>query len=401
MASAALDLLKTKTKPAPAAPEAAKKTPKVAKAATKPAPEPEPPEDLVEVETVYDVDKMSGKELDTFVAEQEVDVPEQWGDWGVAEKRQYLNEKFAEPSDEAEVAEAPAEEAKPAKGKKAKQAAKEIEEASTPAEPSTAVVPAKKGKKAAKKAISGEILPDDKIAEVVAEIENLDKANALSVAIHLDDDNQFSLFRLGGVLAKIQKQKWYDPYPTFRDYVEQVHGMDYRTATYWTKTYGAMASNGVPWSKVEGIGWTKLSRIASILTLDNVDEWVELCEKHNLSTIEAHIKSLKGGNKELTAEEGAVVVKEVTTMTFKVHADQKEVIRTALDKAKSVSGTEVDTVALEYIASDFLSGTQKPFNLKAHLAAIGLENALEALQDAFPNADISATLNDEDESEAA
>jgi hypothetical protein len=55
--------------------------------------------------------------------------------------------------------------------------------------------------------------------------------------------------------------------------------------------------------------------------------------------------------------------------TFKLHPDQKEIVEAALSLAKQKGGTTVDTVALEYIAQEFM-GTGMNFpSLKAALLA--------------------------------
>ena len=81
----------------------------------------------------------------------------------------------------------------------------------------------------------------------------------------------------------------------------------------------------------------------------------------------------------------------VSTRTFKVHEDQKATIDTALAKAKEQSGTTVDTAALEFICLDYLGGQSLPQKLKS----IGIEAALEALEKAFPNANIEVEITED------
>ena len=85
--------------------------------------------------------------------------------------------------------------------------------------------------------------------------------------------------------------------------------------------------------------------------------------------------------------------KTVTTKTFKVHEDQKATIEAALTKAKEQSGTTVDTVALEYVCIDFMGGQ----TLKQKLQKMGIEAALKALEEAFPNAKIEVELTEDDQ----
>jgi hypothetical protein len=82
--------------------------------------------------------------------------------------------------------------------------------------------------------------------------------------------------------------------------------------------------------------------------------------------------------------------KTVTTKTFKVHEDQKEIIETALKKAREDGNTTFDTVALYYICQDFLGGQTPAQRLKQ----MGIEAALAAVEQAFPDAKIEVTLGD-------
>ena len=51
----------------------------------------------------------------------------------------------------------------------------------------------------------------------------------------------------------------------------------------------------------------------------------------------------------------------VKSKIFKLHEDQQEVVAEAIEAAKEASGSDVDSVALEYICLDFLG---KPFKKK-------------------------------------
>ena len=50
---------------------------------------------------------------------------------------------------------------------------------------------------------------------------------------------------------------------------------------------------------------------------------------------------------------------EVTVMTFKFHDDQKETIDEALNQAKKEGNTTVNSVAMEYVAAEYLAGPGK------------------------------------------
>ena len=143
-------------------------------------------------------------------------------------------------------------------------------------------------------------------------------------------------------------------------------------------------------AKVKHIGWTKLNVIAAILTNENVDDWVKVAQDSNtltlIETVSTHVKKDKQ-----VALEDQTKAKNVTTRSFKVHEDQKATIDTALAKAKEQSGTTVDTAALEFICLDYLGGQSLPQKLKS----IGIEAALDALEKAFPNANIEVEITED------
>ena len=89
--------------------------------------------------------------------------------------------------------------------------------------------------------------------------------------------------------------------------------------------------------------------------------------------------------------------KKTTTMTFKLHEDQKQTVREALDKAKHETGTEFDAVALEQMALDFLGGTSKlkamP-TLKELMAGKSAEEVLQVFGEVFPDVELTAELPD-------
>ena len=99
----------------------------------------------------------------------------------------------------------------------------------------------------------------------------------------------------------------------FKEFVENVHGLHYRKATYWIEIYNRLSNSGVPWSKVNKIGWTKLKEIAKVLTKDNVDEWVKIASEQNTITLIDTVKNAMAKDAPKALEDQ--VSKAVTTMT--------------------------------------------------------------------------------------
>lgn len=272
--------------------------------------------------------------------------------------------------------------------------------AEAPAEATTEVAP----KVEAAQVESVETTPDvtDLIAKVALEIENLKEEKAFALVPKLMDSIESDYFRLGGVLAHIQSEGWFmdKGFENFRAYVEDGCGMAYRKSMYLIQIYNGLVASGVSWEKVKSLGWTKLKELSSILTPDNVDGWVATATDMTVLQLQDYIKAQTAGStKETSAEKksDAAEVKKVSTMTFKVHDDQKATIREALDKCKHETGTEVDTVALEHICLDFLGGESKlkagpTLSLKDQMMAMSVEEVLETLGEAFPTLQMEVTL---------
>ena len=325
---------------------------------------------------VVDIDSMNTKEIDALVAEHEIDVPDNWSKMTLAKKKAWLKEQFEETGEANEavtVTEAQTEdesakeeaEAKPAKGK-----------------------PKSKAVALAPKSGTIEKPGDDVLSDLVHEIENMKEQEAREAVLALNNESEMTLFKLGGVLSVIQANGWYSPYGSFREYVEKELGMHYRKATYWVAIYNHLAESKVPWSKVKGLGWTKLKEIAEVLTPENVDEWVKIAQSQTTLQLIETVKAHKAKDAPKSIEDQTA--KTVSTITFKVHDDQKETIKSAIAKAKEQSGTSVDTAALEFICLDFLGGQ----TIVQRLQKMGLEAALEAVEKAFPNTNISVEIED-------
>lgn len=347
-------------------------------------------------EVTVDVDKMTIPELDALVKEHGIEVPETW--WkqveGVKkmtgpEKKAWLKEQFEDDGSEAEEA------ADPAPVEKAPEPAPAKAEEKAPEPTTKAAKKASKEIAQAKAPAKGEIVEPDELSDMVHEIENLKEKEARALAAELNEHAEFTFFKLGGVLSVIQANGWFTPYPTFRDFVEQEHGIHYRKAMYLVGIYNDMTAQSIPWKKVKHLGWTKMSVLSPILTPENLGEWIALAEQTNVPTLTEMVKKAKlsanGTSNQLPNEASSATV---VTKTFKLHEDQKETVEAALSKAKEDSGTDVDTVALEFICLDFLGSKKKAKPLSDQLKDAGIDAALEALNAAFPNTDFSVEVNE-------
>jgi hypothetical protein len=198
----------------------------------------------------------------------------------------------------------------------------------------------------------------DVLVDVATEVEVLNRSKAFDLVDELVQSGGLSEFRLGGVLAHIQDEaskeggeSWLDGHDSFRSLVEARFSLHYRKAMYLISIYKHLVEKQIPWNAVKDVGWTKLKELAPILTAKNVEMWVNRSKKLTVMQLQEAIKKAQSKGSDATE------TSSVSTMTFKVHADQKEGIREALDKAKAETKTDVDTVALHNICQGYLGNS--------------------------------------------
>lgn len=239
---------------------------------------------------------------------------------------------------------------------------------------------------------------EDLIVKVASEVENMTGKKAFKTIPLLMDSIEHDYFKLGGILAKVQSEGWFmeKGYENFRGFVEAEVNMEYRKAMYFIAIYNGLVESGVAWSLVGHLGWTKLKELASLLTPENAEEWVGIAENMTVLQLIAYIKEQKKAAS-TEASDTDEEVKKITTMTFKLHEDQKATIREGLTKAKETMKTDVDAVALEHVMLDFLAGDKKlkkQPTLEALMKAKSAEEVLETFGKVFPDVAITATVTE-------
>lgn len=265
------------------------------------------------------------------------------------------------------------------------------------AEPAPVTKASPKPKQKVKAAEPEEVTDEDLIVKTVHEIETMKASKAFGLVPQLLDNIDHDYFRLGGVLASIQANGWFmdKGHETFRAFVESECGLPYRKSMYFIEIYNGLVESGVSWDQVKHLGWTKLSKLANILSTENVGEWVQVADSLTVLQLVAHIAASTKGENSTNSPEKVEKVSDITTMTFKLHTDQKTTIREALDKAKHETGTEFDAVALEAMALDFLGGESKLKSipsLKEMMTGKSAEEVLETFGEVFPEITLEATL---------
>lgn len=200
-----------------------------------------------------------------------------------------------------------------------------------------------------------QIAGSDTLTKIAAEIEQLKTRS--EVEQRLADISQIegeNFFRKGGLLVKLSEIGDFGEHANFQEYVK-AEGIapDYRTARYWMSIYTGLIELGIPYSEVEGIGWTKTVIILPVITKENIADWVAKAKAMNVATLKATVEAEL--NKDNTSGGGASGSSPIKSMVFKFHQDQYDTANDAIAKAKKAAGTEVKEVAADLIFTEFLA----------------------------------------------
>ena len=351
---------------------------------------------------IIDIDSFDDARLDQLLVDEAIEAPDSWANWSPPTKIAWLKLQFGSESDATPAARAAettpftrahargsskvslmtslAALANPIEGK-----AINGEDAHGGKRGAVAAWPPRSTRgKGIGVAEAGEIGQPDPLHLLVQETERLNEREALGAVGKLANQSEVALFRLGGVLAHLKANGWHKAYGSFKAFVEAEHAIPYRKATHWMAVYRDLAQSRVAWEKVQTVGWSKLKEIASVVTPDNVDEWVKIAlENTTRRLVEIVADHKKAGAQQAIARQSNEqnTADVVTRMTFRVHSGQKGAIQGAIEKAKTQAGTPIAAVALEQICANYLSGAT--FNHEAK--ALGLEACLRIIEEAYPN----------------
>lgn len=226
----------------------------------------------------------------------------------------------------------------------------------------------------------------DMIHDIAAEVEGLTKTKALNAADKLAENLDETYFRMGGVLKLISDNSWFEGFESFDLFVFEKFGFAGRKARYLIHIYTELVTKQIPWEKVAHLGWTKLKELASVLTIENVDEWVGKAEKLTVAELIAALKATTNPTGDTSS---GSTTSDVVQRKFKLKQDQAEVVDTALAKAKGEIGTEFDNVALENICAGYVGGNiavAKPF--AEQMKSQGWQKVLEVFGELWPTIDM-------------
>ena len=238
------------------------------------------------------------------------------------------------------------------------------------------------------------------IVTLATQIEQMTEPSEVYAQINeVQNNKSLDDFKLGGLLARCRDMKWYKEagYTTFKAFLtEQFPTIETRKAEYLMKMYLCLVESEVEWNQVKDIGWSKLARMASVMTKENADQWIELARTSNTTELLQAIKEAK----QSPDTDAPIPSEPVVKQNFSLHLDQKEVVDEALEKAKVEAETDFDAVALDAICQNYLSGEsvaapQMTGDLKSQMQEAGHITVLEIFEVLWPNIELHVSIPEE------
>lgn len=204
------------------------------------------------------------------------------------------------------------------------------------------------------RALKGDVLAPDPLICAAHEIENVCEAEAHRLASEIAETSDFDAFRLGGLLARIHRERWYvgAGYADFRSYVEARHGFKLRKALYLASIYESVIDLGLTWQELRPVGWSKLKELVGVVDKDNAQAWLATAASDGMTVLKLHalVQEAKGG--EAREGEGGAAPNRIAAPAS-----------TATANSAAISDTQ----------------------FKAHMAAIGWEATLAVFEQNFPD----------------
>jgi hypothetical protein len=291
------------------------------------------------------------------------------------------DEDTAEGEPEEEPEEAP--KAKPVKAT-AKPAAKATTKPAAKGKTTTKAAVKSKGKAKAAPAEKEEVDPYPALAEEDGEIleliEGVDGEELIELAREVAEDSAAVDYKLGGILYHLRLGKAYQEAGKeytekggFGLFIKDKLNIEYRKAMYLIDIYYKFNLFGIDAEKVRELGWTKCSRIASVMTEHNADELIELAEESTLADLSDTIKETYSKTSVATGEK-----RKKITFKFRLWEDQADAVKGILEGVTEQMGFKDPAEAFEHIVVEWAAEHYEPAKkskAKTRAAATGKATA--------------------------
>jgi len=172
-----------------------------------------------------------------------------------------------------------------------------------------------------------------------------------------------SYFEMAGVLYNVYNKKLFLDwgYRDFENYVNNELDFSLRKAQYLIQIwyyFGVELGDETVLAKISGLGWSKVKELCNVVTIGNVDDWVEKAAKLSAIEIKALAREALEKSVDGSGGEAESLVKERTfSRTFKFGEEQNKTVNEALLQAGEIGRSDIPSRQLELIALNYLSNT--------------------------------------------
>lgn len=166
-------------------------------------------------------------------------------------------------------------------------------------------------------------------------------------------------------LSEIYHKEYYVDwgYKTFESYVIGELDYSYRKAKYLVEVWDHVKNTELDISRIEAVGWTKMSNIARIMNDDNAELWLEKAEKLTVRDLNVEVKQVIDSSIPDTRP-------KVTYMKFRLDSVDASIINEAITESSRINDTPDVALALAQICDEWLlsKGTlPKATSLEEHI----------------------------------
>ena len=132
----------------------------------------------------------------------------------------------------------------------------------------------------------------DLILNIIHRVENITKEKFGTKIAELREGRDEEFFEMGGYLTVAMEKGWHRDagYTDFRDWIGDKHGLNARSGRHMMTVYQKVTDAELEWKDVDGVGWTKLRTLASIMTKENAKKLLKGAKDLTTRELEKFVK---------------------------------------------------------------------------------------------------------------
>lgn len=198
----------------------------------------------------------------------------------------------------------------------------------------------------------------------------------------LSEQEEETKFQLGGTLAFIKANSIFKTrgHETIEAFCEAEIGLKSRSCQYYIATYEALTVAGITEKEIEGIGFSKLRAVATVIDASNKTALIKKAKTMTRDDLVDHVKEVK-------QSKGAVNPTDPNAATFmkfkafKMFEDQGQLVDRAVTEAKSRFQVESFSEALFHIVSEWMQAQDMDIPVEAAVANLNARYGLDIVLD--------------------